>query len=99
VTRQSQAASDCARQTAEANTAIEPVVQSIENINQINAAIATATQQQTTTVDEIARTTEQIKSDAEQVDREVAAISDAGDSLTGISQALAKLVRRLKQPA
>ncbi len=98
VARQSQAAADCAKQTTEASSAMEPVVSAIDNINQINAAIATATQQQTTTVDEIARTTEQIKTDSAQVDQHVADINQAGLSLTRISQALAQLVRQLKQP-
>jgi methyl-accepting chemotaxis protein len=97
VSRQSQAAADCAKQTTEASSAMEPVVSAIDNINQINAAIATATQQQTTTVDEIARTTEQIKTDSEQVDQHVADINQAGLSLTRISQTLAQLVRQLKQ--
>lgn len=97
VARQSQAAADCAKQTTEASSAMEPVVSAMDNINQINAAIATATQQQTTTVDEIARTTEQIKTDSEQVDQHVADINQAGLSLTRISQTLAQLVRQLKQ--
>lgn len=99
VTRQSRAATDCARQTAEAGSSMAPLVTAIENISQINAAIATATQQQTSTVDEIARTTEQIKTGSQQVDQQVAEISLAGDSLTHISQTLEQLVRQLKQPA
>lgn len=98
VTRQSQAAADCARQTSEASSAMEPVVAAMDNINRINAAIATATQQQTTTVDEIARTTEQIKTDSEQVDQHVDEMNQAGLSLTRISQTLAQLVSQLKQP-
>lgn len=98
VTRQSRAASDCARQTAEAGSNMEPLVGAIDNINHINASIAAATQQQTTTVDEIARTTEQIKTDSEHVDQQVAQISQAGDSLSQISQMLEQLVRQLKQP-
>jgi len=98
VTRQSQAAAACARQTAQASLAIEPAVDAVHMINQINAAIATATQQQTTTVDEIARTTEQIKTDSQQVDQHVAEINQAGQSLTAISHTLEQLVRQLKQP-
>lgn len=99
VTRQSQAAAACAKQTAEASQAIEPAVAAITNINQMNAAIATATQQQTSTVDEIARTTEQIKTGSQQVDQYVADINQAGQSLTAISQTLEQLVSQLKQPA
>lgn len=98
VTRQSQAAAACAKQTAQASLAIEPAVDAIQTINQINAAIATATQQQTSTVDEIARTTEQIKTDSQQVNQHVAEINQAGQSLTAISHTLEQLVRQLKQP-
>ncbi|MCX4187348.1 methyl-accepting chemotaxis protein [Methylophaga sp. OBS4] len=96
VKQQSQAASHCAMQTAAAGSAIEPVVSAMDNITQINAAIATATQQQTTTVDDIARTTEQIKSDSERVNKNIVAIQDAGDSLTTISETLNQLVQQLK---
>ncbi len=99
VTRQSHAAAACAKQTAQASLAIEPAVDAVQMINQINAAIATATQQQTSTVDEIARTTEQIKTDSQQVDQHVAEINQAGQSLTAISHTLEQLVRQLKQPA
>jgi methyl-accepting chemotaxis protein len=99
VAQQSQAAKSCAGQTAEANLAIEPVVASMDSITQMNAAIATATQQQTSTVDEIASTTEQIKLDSERVTQQIADISHAGDGLTTISQTLEQLVRRLKSEA
>ncbi|EEF81358.1 methyl-accepting chemotaxis protein [Methylophaga thiooxydans] len=96
VTRQSLAAKDCAKQTADAGLAIEPVVVSMDTITQMNAAIAAATQEQTSTVDEIARSTEQIKFDSERVNQQIADISLAGDGLTSISQTLEQLVRRLK---
>lgn len=96
VTRQSMAAKDCAKQTADAGLAIEPVVASMDTITQMNAAIAAATQEQTSTVDEIARSTEQIKFDSERVNQQIADISLAGDGLTSISQTLEQLVRRLK---
>jgi methyl-accepting chemotaxis protein len=97
VSRQSLAAADCAKQTAQARSAMEPVVSAIRTINEINAAIASATQEQTTTVDEIARTTEQIKLDSLQVDQYVGDINQAGEGLTRISHMLEQLVRQLKQ--
>jgi len=96
VTRQSLAAKDCAKQTADAGLAIEPVVASMDTITQMNAAIAAATQEQTSTVDEIARSTEQIKLDSEQVNQKIADISQAGDGLTLISQTLEQLVQNLR---
>jgi len=97
VSHQSLAAADCAKQTALARSAMEPVVSAITNINEINAAIASATQEQTTTVDEIARTTEQIKLDSQQVDQYLGEINVAGEGLTRISYTLEQLVRQLKQ--
>ena len=68
----------------------------MDTITQMNAAIAAATQEQTSTVDEIARSAEQIKFDSERVNQQIADISLAGDGLTSISQTLEQLVRRLK---
>lgn len=96
VSTQSKNAETCAQQTIEARAAMEPVVTAIEQINQRNAAIAQAAQQQTATVDEIALTAENIKVGSEKVNHQMRDINQAGESLVDIGQALEELVRQLR---
>jgi len=95
--RQSSAAKRCATQTDEANLAMEPVVSAMDNITQMNSSIAVATQQQTATVDDIARAAEQIKSSSIDVNQHIEGIGQSGKGLTTISEELKLLVVALKQ--
>lgn len=99
VARQSQAAKTCARQTTEARHAIEPVVDAMNSITELNVSIAAATQQQTATVDNIAVTTETIKYDADKINQHLTEINHASDGLTTISETLEQLVKRLQSAA
>ncbi len=94
--QQSQEASYCAQQATDAETAITPVVLAVENIKALNTAIAVATQEQTLTVDEIARNTEEIKVNSEFVNSNISDIKRAGDSLLDVSETLNGLIRQLK---
>lgn len=96
VKQQSKSASDCASQTYQAKVAIDPVVIAVEKIKTLNTAIATATQEQTATVDEIAQSTEEIKVNADAVNSNITDIKYAGDSLINVSETLNELVRQLK---
>ena len=96
VKNQSQAASNCATQAHEAEAAIEPVIVAVDAIKNLNSAIALATQEQTSTVDEIALNTDGIKVKADAVNDNITDIKQAGDSLNNVSEALNKLVRQLK---
>lgn len=96
VKQQSKAASDCADQTYQAEAAIEPVVTAVNTIKTLNTAIASTTQEQTATVDEIARSTENIKVNADAVNSNIADIKHAGDSLLNVSETLNELIRELK---
>ena len=97
VGRQSAAAKRCAAQTDDANLAMAPVVSAMDNITQMNSSIATATQQQTATVDDIARAAEQIKSSSIDVNQHIVGIGQSGRGLTTISEELKLLVVALKQ--
>jgi methyl-accepting chemotaxis protein len=68
----------------------------VQNIHQVNASIATATQQQTAVVDDIARSTEQIKQRSDTVNQQITGIEQAGQSLNQVSQNLNILVGQLK---
>lgn len=96
VKQQSQAASNCALQAIEAETAIAPVLLAVENIQALNTAIATATQEQTLTVDEIARNTENIRVSSGAVNSNISEIKQAGDSLSNVGETLDELIRQLK---
>ncbi|WP_289282388.1 MULTISPECIES: methyl-accepting chemotaxis protein [unclassified Methylophaga] len=97
VGRQSAAAKRCSAQTDDANLAMAPVVSAMDNITQMNSSIATATQQQTATVDDIARAAEQIKSSSIDVNQHIVGIGQSGRGLTTISEELKLLVLALKQ--
>ena len=97
VRTQSLSAEHCAEQGLKAKTSMSPVITAVQNIHQINASIATATQQQTAVVDDIARSTEQIKLRSDTVNQQITEIDLAGHSLNQVSQSLNQLVGQLKQ--
>ncbi len=96
VKNQSKAASDCATQAYEAEAAMEPVIVAVDSIQNLNSGIALATQEQTSTVDEIACNTDGIKVKADAVNSHISDIKNAGDSLLHVSEALNELIRQLK---
>lgn len=97
VRSQSLSAEQCAEQGLKAKTAMTPVIAAVQNIHQINASIATATQQQTAVVDDIARSTEQIKQRSDNVNQQIMEIEQSGQSLNQVSLSLNQLVGQLKQ--
>ena len=96
VKQQSIKATDCAGQATDADTSIAPVVDAVENITNMNAAIAELTQQQTTAVDSIVASTDDITSQAELVNEHIADINQAGDSLIQVSESLDALIKQFK---
>ena len=96
VRNQSEAASRTAEQGLQAKSAMKPVVQAVEKIREINSAIAVATQQQTSVVDDIARSTEQIKVHSDKVSTQMADIERAGGGLSTVSQSLNSVIQRLR---
>jgi len=89
-------ASDCATQAYDAEAAIQPVVIAVENITEMNGAIANLTQQQTATVDEIVDNVDEIKSHSELVSRHIVEISRTGNSLAQVSDTLNTLIKQVK---
>lgn len=96
VSRQSAAAKSCAKQADDANLSMAPVVSAMDKMSQMNSSIAAATQQQTATVDDIARAAEQIKSSSIDVNQHIVGIGHSGKDLTYISEELKSLVAALK---
>ncbi len=89
-------ANDCATQAYDAEVAIQPVVIAVENITEMNGAIANLTQQQTATVDEIVDNVDEIKSHSELVSRHIIEIARTGDSLAQVSDTLNTLIKQVK---
>ncbi len=93
---QSEAALDCAEKTYQAEVAIQPVAIAVDKIKRLNTDIASAAQEQTNTVVEVANTTEHIKVNADAIDLNITDIKLAGDSLITVSEALNDLIKQLK---
>ncbi|PCJ31859.1 MAG: chemotaxis protein [Gammaproteobacteria bacterium] len=96
VRSQSVAAKECVAQMTGAQKAMEPVIQAVENISQLNASIAQETQEQRLTVDEIAKNTQSIKQHSDLVSNNIREIRASGDSLTLVSETLNDLIKQLK---
>lgn len=96
VKKQSNNATECAAQATDADRSIEPVVAAVENITNMNLAIAELTQQQTASVDDIVSRTNEITSQAEQVSQQIYEINNAGNSLAQVSVSLDGLIKQFK---
>ncbi|NOX10138.1 MAG: methyl-accepting chemotaxis protein [Gammaproteobacteria bacterium] len=93
---QSNAAIDCVDHNQQAQTALKPVVTAVETISNYNMGIASATEQQSVTAEEVARSTGEIQQHANEVIQNMRQVQDASDGLNNVSQALNQLVNRLK---
>lgn len=96
VEAQSEAAVNCVKNTHEAQSALEPVVSAILTITDYNAGIASATEQQSMTAEEVANNTSEIKTHAGEVSQNMYQVKDASNTLHNVSEALNQLVSRLK---
>jgi len=93
---QSNAAIDCVANTQDAQHALKPVVTAVVNITDYNAGIAAATEQQSVTSEEVARSTSKIQQYANEVSQHMRKVQDASAGLNQVSEALNLLVKRLK---
>jgi methyl-accepting chemotaxis protein len=93
---QSKAAQKCVTQMSHTQSAIEPVINAVENITQLNASIAESTQEQALTVNEIAQNSAIIKQHSGLVTASINALMTSSDSLDLVNEALDKLIKRLK---
>jgi len=96
VKEQSDKAAECAAQATDADRSIEPVVAAVDNITNMNVAIAELTQQQTASVDGIVAVTNDITTQAELVSQQINEINNAGNSLAQVSETLDDLIKQLK---
>lgn len=93
---QSMAAQKCVTQMTNTQSAIDPVIQAVENITLLNANIAKSTQEQAFTVDEIAKNSAIIKQHSDLVTTNLNELMTSSDSLDLVNEALDKLIKKLK---
>jgi len=94
---QSDSAIDCVSKTQDAQNALKPVVVAVDTITDYNTGIASATEQQSVTAEEVARSTGEIQNHAQDVSQNMHQVHHASESLSQVSEALTLLVKRLKQ--
>jgi methyl-accepting chemotaxis protein len=93
---QSLAAQKCVAQMSDTQSAIEPVIEAVENISLLNANIAKSTQEQALTVNEIALNSSIIKQHSDLVTTGLNELMTSSDSLDLVNEALDKLIKQLK---
>jgi len=93
---QSKAAIDCVENTLDAQNALRTVVLAVDTITDYNTGIASATEQQSVTADEVARSTSEIQQHANDVSQNMHRVQVASDGLNQVSESLNLLVGRLK---
>ncbi|MCW9031845.1 MAG: methyl-accepting chemotaxis protein, partial [Gammaproteobacteria bacterium] len=96
VKRHSKAAGVCVQSTQQAQQALLPVVSSVQIINEMNAGIAAATEEQSTVAAGVVENSRVIKQSAEDVSVNLVMVRDSSDSLSQVSQSLNQLVAQLK---
>tara|TARA_R110001583_G_scaffold2536_10_gene18312 strand:+ start:36572 stop:38485 length:1914 start_codon:yes stop_codon:yes gene_type:complete len=96
VLKQSSVAIDCADHSLALQQQLKSVSQIINNIYTFNNTIASATEQQTVTINHVALNTETIKQHAEKVSNNLQGINLSSHVITDISEELNRLVTKLK---
>jgi len=96
VLKQSSVAIDCADHSLALQQQLKSVSQIIDNIYTFNNTIASATEQQTVTINHVALNTETIKQHAEKVSNNLQGINLSSHVITDISEELNILVTKLK---
>lgn len=96
VSVQCEAADKCVEQMIETQASIQPAIEAITSITQLNNAIADSTKEQTVTVEEIAQSTERIKQDSDKVSMTLQTLTSSSHDLHTVSETLNKLITQLR---
>ncbi len=99
VETQRDSAINCVEHTKDAQSALKPVVLAVNTISDSNAGIAAATEQQSVTAEEVARSTGEIQQHANKVSDDMRQVQGSSTDLHQVSDALTQLVSRLKSAA
>jgi methyl-accepting chemotaxis protein len=96
VLQQSDAATDCAKHSIAVQQELKSVSDIINNIYSYNNSIASATEQQSATINDVANNIEEIENHAQKVSDDMQQINESSASIKEISEILNKLVTQLK---
>lgn len=96
VRHHSEEASICVQSTQQAQRTLLPVVNSVHTINEMNAGIAAATEEQSAVAAGVVENSKAIKRSAESVNLNLATVRESSDSLSKVSEGLTRLVAQLK---
>ncbi len=96
VIKHSNSAEQCVEYTNEAMTAIEPVIQSVSDINNVNNRISESMKQQVGIVEQLSEDVQSIQRSTQLVNMNVDTISDSGSLLLEISETFHAMIKNLK---
>ena len=97
VKKHSNSAMECVNHANEAMHAMDPVVTAVANITEMNTDIAAATKRQANMVDEIARSTDAMKTNSAMVGKNMNIVQESGESLFLVSEALNQMISELRE--
>ncbi|PKF60741.1 hypothetical protein CW745_12760 [Psychromonas sp. psych-6C06] len=97
VLQQSRVATDCAEHSLAVKVELKSVAEIIDNIYVYNSSIASATEEQAMTINEVAQNTKTIEQHTQKVTRNMQKIDDSSDMIKSISEVLNSLVTQLKR--
>ncbi|TEW52132.1 methyl-accepting chemotaxis protein [Psychromonas algicola] len=93
---QGDVATDCAEHSLAVQKELKLVSEVIDNIYSFNNSIASATEQQSVTIEEVSANIETIERHAKRVSNDMEDINDSSDTIKEISEVLNKLLTQLK---
>jgi len=93
---QGDVATDCAEHSLAVQKELKLVSEVIDNIYSFNNSIASATEQQSVTIEEVSANIETIERHAKRVSNDMEDINDSSDTIKEISEILNKLLTQLK---
>ena len=96
VKKHSEAAKICVESTQQAQRALLPVVSSVQTINEMNAGIAAATEEQSTVAIGMVDSSMKIKNSSELVHINLSSVHESSDALSKVSENLKQLVAQLR---
>ncbi|MGD8524869.1 MAG: methyl-accepting chemotaxis protein [Thioalkalispiraceae bacterium] len=97
VRQHSQSAEVCVERTRQAQQALLPVVKSVQTINEMNAGIAAATEEQSAVAAGVVDNSQAIRRSSETVTANLKTVRESSASLANVSNSLNQLVTQLRK--
>lgn len=96
VKHHSEAAEICVASTQQAQRALVPVVSSVQTINEMNAGIAAATEEQSAVAVGVVESSMKIKNSSDLVNSNLNSVNESSEALSNVSENLNQLVAQLR---